>query len=446
MLPGKNATMHRIPSPFHVPWRATAPAAFPRSFEGTELKTRIVFIMELARRLHQYGTSAPRLEMAISGVSQRFGLQADVWSSPTAIIVSFAELSQGEEALAQVTQVMRLSPGDVNLGRLCEADTIADRVTDGDLDMREGFRLLRQLGKPETRQAQASVIATYGLAAASVVALLLHCAWTDLVTAGVIGLIIGWIMVSSATRPRLAIASEAISALVATTVAITVSAYIVPLALKSVILASLIVLVPGMALTTAVREISSQHLVAGMARMGGAISTLLKLTFGTVAATQLCDALGIHARDFAQTPLPTWTEAVALIVGAFAWAIAFRAARRDWLTVMGAVILGYLATRWGGQIAGSLPKAPFGVFLGGFLLSALANAYARYMHRPGSVIREPGIILLVPGSVGFRSVSYLLERDTELGMDTGLLLVTLLVSLVAGLLFGDLLVSPRRSL
>ena len=41
--------------------------------------------------------------------------------------------------------------------------------------------------------------------------------------------------------------------------------------------------------------------------------------------------------------------------------------------------------------------------LGGFLLSALANAYARYMHRPGSVIREPGIILLVPGSVGFRS-------------------------------------------
>jgi hypothetical protein len=31
-------------------------------------------------------------------------------------------------------------------------------------------------------------------------------------------------------------------------------------------------------------------------------------------------------------------------------------------------------------------------------------------------------------------------------MDTALLLLTLLVSLVAGLLFGELLVSPRRSL
>jgi len=43
-------------------------------------------------------------------------------------------------------------------------------------------------------------------------------------------------------------------------------------------------------------------------------------------------------------------------------------------------------------------------------------------------------------------MSFLLERDTSLGMDTGLLLLTLLVSLVAGLMFGDLLVSPRRSL
>jgi uncharacterized membrane protein YjjB (DUF3815 family) len=43
-------------------------------------------------------------------------------------------------------------------------------------------------------------------------------------------------------------------------------------------------------------------------------------------------------------------------------------------------------------------------------------------------------------------VSYLLERDTVLGFDTGVLLVTLLISLVAGLLFGDLLVAPRRSL
>jgi uncharacterized membrane protein YjjB (DUF3815 family) len=39
-----------------------------------------------------------------------------------------------------------------------------------------------------------------------------------------------------------------------------------------------------------------------------------------------------------------------------------------------------------------------------------------------------------------------MEHDTPLGLDTALLLFTLLVSIVAGLMFGDLLVSARRSL
>ena len=133
-------------------------------------------------------------------------------------------------------------------------------------------------------------------------------------------------------------------------------------------------------------------------------------------------------------------------MAAVAFALLLRAARRDWPAVIVAVIAGYVATRWGGELSRGLPSAPFGVFVGGFLVSALANIYARIWQRPGAVIREPGILLLVPGSVGFRSISFLLERDTEVGMNTALLLLTLLVSLVAGLLFGELLVSPRRSL
>ncbi|HTM28612.1 MAG TPA: threonine/serine exporter family protein [Rhodanobacter sp.] len=417
-----------------------------QQFATTALATRIAFLLELARRLHQYGTSAPRLEMAVAGAALRLGLLADVWSSPTAVIVSFADLGQGEEGVAQTTQVMRLSPGEVNLERLCQADDIADRAIAGELDLREGFRLLRELGRPDTRREKIGSIASYGLSAASIAALFLHSSWVDLAVAAVIGVIIGCITLLAGSRPQLAVASDAICALVATTVAIVVSAFVVPLAIKSVVLASLIILVPGMSLTTAVREISSQHLVSGMARMGGAMSTLLKLTFGTIAATQLCAAFGIEARDFALPALPTWTDYPALLVAAVAFAILFRAAKRDWPVVIVAVVVGYLATRWGGEISSSLPSAPVGVFLGGLLLGAMANVFARYAHRPGAVIREPGILLLVPGSVGFRSVSFLLERDTTLSLDTGLLLVTLLVSLVAGLMFGDLLVSPRRSL
>lgn len=416
-------------------------------FATTALNTRIAFLVELATRLHKYGAASPRLEMAITGSAQRIGLSAEVWSSPTAIIISFADLAHGEEArLAQVTQVIRLLPGDVNLDKLCRADEIADRVIAGELDLREGFRLLRALEVPDTPRQQADVILSYGLSAAAIDALFLHSSWVDLLVAAFVGLMIGTITILSATRPRLAVASDAISAMVATLIAILFSAFVLPLAIKSVVLAGLIVLVPGMSLTTAVREISSQHLVSGMARMGGAMSTLLKLTFGTVAATQICAVFEVVPRDFQLPALPAWIDYPALLLAAIAFAMLFRAAWRDWPVVILAVIVGYVATRLGGEISVNLPGAPFGVFLGGLLLSALANLYARYAGRPGAVVREPGILLLVPGSVGFRSVSYLLERNTTLGFDTGILLVTLLISLVAGLMFGELLVAPRRSL
>jgi len=68
------------------------------------------------------------------------------------------------------------------------------------------------------------------------------------------------------------------------------------------------------------------------------------------------------------------------------------------------------------------------------------------MQRPGALMRETGIILLVPGSVGFRRLSYVLDRDVLLGIDTAVTMTALLTAIVAGLLFGDLLIPPRRKL
>jgi uncharacterized membrane protein YjjP (DUF1212 family) len=52
-------------------------------------RARVGFVIELARRLHQYGAAAPRLEQAIGNVSQQLGLACDVLSTPTSIVLSF---------------------------------------------------------------------------------------------------------------------------------------------------------------------------------------------------------------------------------------------------------------------------------------------------------------------------------------------------------------------
>ena len=412
------------------------------SAHRSPFNTRVAFVVETARRLHQYGTAAPRLEMAVSRMGERLGLRIEVWSSPTAIILSASTLdATNTAALAEVTQVMRLPPGDVDLARLCRVDRIADEVIAGTLDVEDGFRQLRALTEPRPRWWWPLSVAAFGIAAA-MVAVLLHGAWVDQLAAGLIGIVIGQVTVSSAGHPRMAVASEAIAALLATLIAGAIGAFIVPLALKTVVISGLIVLMPGLALTNAVREISTQHLVSGTARLAGALSSLLKLTFGTLAGAQILDLLGWHALGAPLAAAPDWIEFPALLLGSAAFGVLFQAAPRDWPLVMGAAIIGYLSTRMGTGLYGP----SFGVFVGGLIIAALSNLYARYRHRPGALLREPGIILLVPGAVGFRSVSLLLERNVHIGTDAALLLISLLVALVAGLLFGDLLIGPRRSL
>ncbi|MGH8212434.1 MAG: threonine/serine exporter family protein, partial [Rhodanobacteraceae bacterium] len=218
-----------------------------------ETRARISFVIELARRLHQYGAAAPRLEQAIGLVAQKLGLECETLSTPTSVVLSFAK--RGDE-LAEYTQVLRMAPGDVNLARLCRADEIADRVSDGSLAPRDGLEQLRALGRPLSRPALAAIVCSYGLAAASV-AVLFNTAWVDALVAGALGVLIGLISVAGYRRPRLAAASEAIAALIATFIATAISAWIVPLALKQVVISALIILVPGMTLTNAVRELSS---------------------------------------------------------------------------------------------------------------------------------------------------------------------------------------------
>jgi len=406
-----------------------------------DLGTRIAFVTEIARRLHQYGTAAPSLEGVINRISRKLGLWCQVLSTPTSIVMSCADFAHRNDPLAQVTQVIRLAPGEIHLGRLCQIDEIADRVTNGTLDIAHGFTFLRNVSDQPDRLSRLHSILSFGMASLSVAAIL-HTSWSDLVVAGLTGMLIGLIAQVFRHRSRLAPSFEAISALLATGIATSVSAYLFPLSVKSVVLASLITLLPGLTLTTAVRELSTGHLVSGASRMAGSMATLLKLSFGTVAAAQLCTVLHIPLNPQIISPVPGWAEWVALVVGCYSFAVLFRCQRRDYPLVMLSVMIGYLATYFGS----SAFSPEFGVFIGGVVVSAGSNLYSKLAQRPGALVRLPGIIMLVPGSVGFRTLSLVFERDLFLGIDTAFSLIALLVSLVAGLLFGDLLISPRRQL
>lgn len=406
---------------------------------------RIDFLIELARRLHMYGTSAQRLEGAVSQVARRLRIEADVWSNPTGMILSFPDPERGPAY--SMTRVIRLEPGEENLGRLAAADGIAEDVLAGRLDIADGLEAMRALDRPRHPHSFFWTVLSFGLASASVTGLLPNTGWADLLTAAVLGTGIGLLTELGHGKPRWDDAHEAVAAFLATLSATAVATWLAPLSLQGVIIAALIVLMPGLTLTTAVSELTARQLVSGTARFAGALTILLKLTFGAVAAAQLVNLLGWQPMPNAGEALPAWMPWLTLLAGSFSFAVLFKAARRDVWLVMASVWLGYAVTRAASLLPGVTDNAlPGGVFLAGIVVTAAGNVYGRLANRPSALIRVPGIILLVPGSLGFRSFNFVFERDVMLGLDTAFAVLAALIALVAGILFGNLLVPPRRYL
>jgi uncharacterized membrane protein YjjP (DUF1212 family) len=362
-------------------------------------------------------------------------------SNPTGMVLSFSDPRRppGE---TDTTRVIRMPPGDTDLAKLCEADRIAEEVVAGRLGIAEGHAALRALEAPPTRRGNVAMVLGFGLAAAGIGGLL-RLPWLDIATAGAAGVLIGLLELGSRGRPQMREAGEALSALAAGFVAILVAAYVAPLNLNTVIIASLIVLVPGMTLTNAVNELTSNHLMSGTARFAGALATLMKLTVGSALALALAGMVGIEPQVRALRPQPDAVEWAALVLAAFSFAVLFRARARDYPVVMLAAIGGYLVSRVGGQLWGS----PAGVFLSALLVTAAGNAYARWGKRPGAVVRVPGILMLVPGSASLRGVMNVVQQqDAALGQSAALGVLNILLALVAGLLFGNLLMPTRRNL
>lgn len=412
--------------------------AFPQT---VGYAARIAFVVELAERLHVYGTTAQRLEGAVVLVAEALGIECEPWVNPTGMVLTFSDPSR-PPGDSDTTRVIRVPPGDIDLYKLCEADRIAEEVLAGTIGLAEGYAALRALDRPPRWRGTLLQILGFGLVAASIAALL-RLPWLDIATSGTIGLMAGMFEWSTRDRPRLKEASEAIMAMMAATVAIVVASFVAPLNLNTVIIAALIVLMPGMALTNAFNELTSQNLISGTARFAGAVATMIKLTVGVMIALTVAQLLGIEPQVQASRPQPHWVEGLALVSAAFAFAVLFRAHRRDYPVVMLSAMSGYLISRFVGGAWGS----PVGIFLAALLITAAGNAYARWMQRPGAVVRVPGIILMVPGSASVRSlITMIQQQDVVAGQQAALAVLNILLALVAGLLFGNLLLPTRRNL
>ena len=339
----------------------------------------------------------------------------------------------------QQVHLLRLAPAGPNIGRLSKLDRIVTLVLDGSLSPDEALAEVEAIERAPSPYGALLTILAFGLGSAGI-ARFLGGGVTEIVVGGFLGIITGALAASAERVRKLERVYEPLAAFVAAFVATSVAALLGPYASSIATLAGIIVLLPGLVLTNAVRELAERHLASGTARLAGAVMILLGLTFGVALGGRVATELFGSVMEATPAQLPWWTISIALVAAGLSFVVVLKAEPRDALWIICAGAVSYLFASTSVRFAG----AELGLFIAAMFVGVAATTWGRWRNRPQTVVLVPAILMLVPGSVGFRSLTSLLERNVIAGVQTAFAMVLAATALSAGLLVASSLLPGRR--
>jgi len=392
----------------------------------------VQFVLAFARGLQTCGAAAHRLENALETCSHSLGIEGQFFATPTSVFCAFGRLEE------QRVHLLRINAGDVDLGRLTELYEVWGNVQSGRVGARDAAGRVRGILAPGRSRHPGLVLACHAGASATA-ACFLGGGAPEAAVAAVLGMAVG---LATGLRRRLDRVIEPLAAF-ACTLAVALVGLRVPLLRDATVIAGIIVLLPGFSLTVAISELAYGHLAAGTARLMGAAITFLMLGVGVALGVQVAAYVAPAPLRLPPGPAPPWPWlALSVGVAALSFHVLFRARPRDG----GYVVLTCAAAVAGARLGAVLLGPELGMFLGALAVGILSNLMARARKTPSAVTGTPGLMVLVPGSLGLRSFSALVERETMPGIETAFAALLVASSLVTGLLVANFLVRTRREL
>ncbi|MEO1512095.1 MAG: threonine/serine exporter family protein, partial [Planctomycetota bacterium] len=330
-----------------------------------------------------------------------------------------------------------------------ELQTAANEWAGSHQDLRFGSEE-RGIPTPSERWGRGSTLLAFAVASGGAATFFGGSAG-DLLAALVVGLLVGLLSILGSRLRRAKRAIEAIAGAFAAAVALVVERLASPALVSAghgwaavdaflVTLSGLIVLLPGLTLTLAMSELANRQLVSGTGRVTHAATILLSVGFGIAVGRTIGGFLPDAVE--ASEALPSWAVAAALVVSPSAFSVLFRARPKDMAVITLAAVLGFLGARAGSDWFGPA----VGASVGALVIGVIANADSRLFDRPAAVASIPGLILLVPGSLGLRSFESLLGDDSVAGVRGVFTTVMVASSLAVGLLLANVVLPARREL
>jgi len=382
-------------------------------------------LAEGAAALGRSGYSTAESRKLLEEIAVELGYRAEIALTPTTVVVE--DRVSGTVAIRQINNNYRFDQID-------EAQVTLTELRKQSIGVEEAtLSFLASEGKAPPLPWWLRV---FGYALSSVgFAAYLRMGATNVLAAGLLGFIVGAALVLAGPSRRMSslmpLAATFFAAL-AVAVACHVMSLPDPVRLAAI---SVVILLPGGALTTAVVDLVGGDMVSGASRLIYAVFQLASMAFGFCVAISLVDLSPSGLTDYTSAA-PVWVAWIGVMAFAIGIMLYFCMPKSLWIPSFVIILVTY-----GAQ---SLAQIELPSFVASGVAACVGLTAALFVNsRRGSgplymALFLPSFWLIVPGSLSFVAVAGVLTKDPSLSSLGGLALLTLL-SMAIGIMIATLM-------
>ncbi len=382
----------------------------------------------------QVGGPTTRLEEKIWRLGQAYHIEAEVFATPSALIISAFDQ---KERFA--TTLRRIKESDIDLNALFKIDHLFEQLINKDITLKQGYKKVRT---PEFLAPLYSniLVLICSFAIGFLVSILEFSNFLAAFGSGILSLILIMLIqpmmnVLSFTRIFFVFFGSLFCIVISAILSVN---FKIPI--ESVFIGPLINMVPGLMLTTAVSELAEHNFVSGTVKMAQGLLVLLAIGTALFLGVDALDTLGysetqLNLRFAGAHTLGFSINLVATFAIVTAFAIRFQTPAKYIIFSSISGVLGWATV----YLLGTDQNYVFPTFLSSLIVGLSSLTFARMFKIPSQVFSVPGIISLVPGVLSASLYNYsdigIEHGRNTLTTDTTILKISLITaSIVFGLI------------
>ena len=396
---------------------------------GKTLDSHISLALDIGMQMLVCGAQISRVEDSIGRICKALGaVETHVFSVTSGIIVTAFD-AQGNSA----TQLRRIHSGSLDMTRLerlnqLSRDICAHRITDAEIPARLE-QINKQVGQPLWVMA-----VVYALISGSL-SIFFGAPWTDGLCAAATGVILclleHWMKKINLDHVFTVFLVSLLTGLCnAALVKAGLGAHYDAISIGNIML-----LIPGIAMTNAVHDMFVDDMLSGVSRFFRSLVIAFLVALGFTVA-----GVGIKTTAWIHPVLQTLMGAI----GSLGFAILFRVRGKLLIFAFGGGLLSWGTYCIAGLFVG---HEALQYLIATTALTLYAEAFARILKCPSTILLVTGWIPLIPGGALYYSISALVQSNMALFVDRILHTFLLMIAMSAGMLLAMTvvhLISPLR--